>query len=456
MSDDNETISTSQQDNPFQFDEKQLEAINAACDVNNRVVIISGNAGTGKTTIQKAIYQRLSEAGYTISLSAPTGKAAKRIYEATKIPAMTNHRLLEYTHPGETDPETGKPFGIAIPRRDRENQLEFDVLMCDEYAMVNWEIHNNLLAAMKAGARIIMFGDDRQLAPIEEDDWKDRDKPKKASPFVTCLNEPRLKSVKLTKVFRQADGSGLLDNLHLILRQSVPKNNDQWFNKFSTQPIKALENYIMEHWEDIPFNIPENQIIVPGNSKFIGTRKLNFILQALYFDPAEDREDENGEGINFIRIPRHNWEYGMYDTKGAEGGYIKLHEGDKVIYTANNLDLQVFNGETGVIKSFDREFGEVVIDFGDREQSIPIIMLKMNQYGNMVEFDPRKDISLAYCVTTHKMQGSQVKHVVYVMNKCDAWLLNNRNMYTACSRATDYVYLITDQESFTRTIHRRD
>jgi len=433
----------------IEYDERQLAAINECCDQTKRIVTVSGSAGTGKTTILKKVYQRLVDAGFTVALTSPTGKAAKRIYEVTGIPAMTNHRILEYTHPGETDPVTGKPFGVAYPRRHRENPLEYDFILADEYAMVNKEIHRNLLDAMKTGSCIRYFGDERQLEPIEDDAWKDRDRTKEPSQFLKCLNEPRLTSVKLNKVFRQAEGSGLLDNLYLILRQSLPRNNDQWFNKFTDKPIDALQEFIFEHFDDIKFNETNNQIIVPGNNKWVGTRKLNFILQAIYFDPHDDTDE------NTITIPRHNWDIGMYDTKGEAGGYIKLHVGDKVIFKANNLDLSVFNGETGIVKEFDNEYGEVVIDFGDREQAIPILMIKTNQYGKQVEYDPRKDIDLAYAITTHKSQGSQYDHVIYIMNKCDAFLLNNRNMYTACSRAQKYVYVISDQISFSRTIHNR-
>jgi len=463
MSDDNDTLDTSDGVNnevKQVLDPKQVEAINACCDITNRVVTISGSAGTGKTTILTQVYYALKDAGYSVALCSPTGKAAKRIYEVTGIQASTIHRLLEYTHPGDIDPKTGKPEGFAYPKRDKQNPLDYDVILADEYAMVNKQIHRELLDALKAGSVIRFFGDERQLAPIEEDDWKNKadKKQPEPSPFIKNLCELRLKSVKLTTVFRQKEGSGLLDNLHLILRGSMPKNNDQWYNKFTEYPVKVLEEYVLEHLDDIPFNSVENQIIVPGNTKFVGTVKLNFILQAIYFDPSEDIEynEETGEKGNHIIIPRHNWDIGMYNTKGEAGGFIKLHVGDKVIYKANNLDLGVFNGETGIVKEFDNDIGEVVIDFGDREQAFPIMMLKTNKYGKMVEYDPRKDIDLAYAITTHKSQGSQYKHVVYILNKCDTWLINNRNFYTGCSRAQQYVYVITDQQSFTRAVHTKD
>src|SRR5215472_10247957 len=100
----------------IELDPKQSEAVNTCCDLRARIVAVTGQAGTGKTTIMRQVYDMLVDKGYRVALAAPTGKAAKRIQEATSIPAMTIHRLLEYTHPGERDPKTGKPYGVSRPR----------------------------------------------------------------------------------------------------------------------------------------------------------------------------------------------------------------------------------------------------------------------------------------------------------------------------------------------------
>ena len=149
---------------------KQEEAIDACLDIKSRVVGITGPAGSGKTTILKKTYNELVNAGYRVALTCPTGKAAKRIFELTGIPAQTIHRLLEYTHPGDPDPKTGQPVGVSMPRRDRQNPLDFDVVLADEYAMVPQELNRSLLDALPSGGVIRCFGDDNQLATVEEEE----------------------------------------------------------------------------------------------------------------------------------------------------------------------------------------------------------------------------------------------------------------------------------------------
>lgn len=444
MSDDSASSTTLEYEKEIDLDATQVEAINTCCDTNKRLAVINGAAGTGKTTILKKTYQNLVDAGYLVSLSSPTGKAAKRIYEVTGIQAMTNHRLLEYTHPGETDQKTGKVLGASFPRRNEANPLEYDVLLVDEAGMNQEEIHRNLIDAMKVGACIRLFGDARQLEPIEDNAYKNKDK-KQVSQFIRCLNDPRIPSVTLKKVYRQEGNSGILDNLHNILNYRLPQANDQWHHTFTDAPIKKLEEYIENHIEDIDFQAINNQILVPSNKSAIGTIKLNQIIQRYYFVPSDE----------YIELPRHNWDVGFGGIKGEDGGTLRIHIGDKVIFKSNNADLQIFNGESGIVKEFDNEFGSVVIDFGDREQEIPVMLVTTNKWGNVVEYDPRRDIDLAYAITIHKAQGSQYDNGIYIMNKCDAYLLTNRNMYTGCSRFKQHVQLITDQVSFSRTIHNR-
>ena len=164
----------------FEFDEKQKKAIELCCDKDRRIVAITGEAGTGKTTIIKEVYRRLySEHDVydrnknlvkivpDIVVAAPTGKAAKRIYELTGIPPITLHRLLEYPMTGEIDETTGKPKTHFGPKRDHDNPLDQKIVICDEYAMVNVELHRNLINALPRGGMVRMFGDCNQLEPIE-------------------------------------------------------------------------------------------------------------------------------------------------------------------------------------------------------------------------------------------------------------------------------------------------
>lgn len=422
---------------PFTLDQKQIEAINLCCDVTKRVVAVTGPAGSGKTTILRQSYNALVENGYKVALAAPTGKAAKRIYEVTGIEAMTAHRLLEYTHPGDPDPKTGKVVQFSYPRRTRANPLDVDILFVDEYAMVNCDVHRSLFDALPNGACVRVFGDNNQLPPIEED-ARNREMP---SPFMQLLN--KFPSVVLDTIHRQGKDSGILLNLQSILRGRMPTRNDQWTMHFTEQPVSALRDFVLDQLEGgIDFTSPDNQILTPQNTSWVGTAKLNIMIQSLFhnrMDPA----------VCFI--PRHNWVKGEGDEKG---GIIRVFVGDKVIVTRNMYDLNVFNGESGKIIEITND-GELVIDFGDREQAIPPLLMVQNRYGKIVEIDPRKDVDLGYVITTHKSQGSEYQRLVYILNKSTGYMQNRRNFYTACSRGREHVHIITDQRSLSTSLHKQ-
>jgi len=420
----------------FTLDPKQQEAVDLCCDVTKRVVGITGPAGSGKTTILKQVHNLLVDHGYTVALVSPTGKAAKRIYEATGLEAMTIHRLLEYTHPGEPDPKTGKTVRFSFPRRTRSNPVEYDVVLADEYAMVNTEVHRSLFDALPHGGAIRVFGDDNQLPPIEEDKRLQA----QPSPFMALLN--KFPSVTLDVIHRQGKDSGILLNLQSILRGRMPTRNDQWTMHFTEQPVDALRDFVLHSLErEVDFSSIENQVLTPQNTSWVGTVKLNIMIQSLFhnrMDPA-------------LFVPRHNWVKGEGDEKG---GLIRMFVGDKVICTRNMYDLHVFNGESGRIIEISND-GEIIIDFGDREQAIPPILMVQNRYGKIVEVDPRKDIDLGYAITTHKSQGSEYKSLVYVLNKSTGWMQNRRNLYTACARGREHVHIITDQRSLTQSLYKR-
>lgn len=429
------SIATATAERTFTLDETQQKAVDLCCDISQRVVGVTGAAGSGKTTILKEAYTTLQDNGYIVALAAPTGKAAKRIYEVTGIEAQTNHRLLEYTHPGDPDPRTGRPVRFSYPRRTRANPLEVDVLFVDEYAMVNRDLHRSLFDALPSGACIRVFGDNNQLPPIEEDKLLQG----KPSAFLEMLD--KFASVKLETVHRQGKDSGILLNLQCILKGRMPTRNDQWSMHFSETPVDALRDYILERMdEEIDFTSVENQILTPQNTSWVGTVKLNAMIQSLFHNRMEPA----------VMVPRHNWVKGEGDAKG---GFIRMFVGDKVIITRNMYDLNVFNGESGKIIEITHD-GELVIDFGDREQSIPPVLMVQNRYGKIVEVDPRKDVDLGYAITTHKAQGSEYQNVIYVLNKSTGWMQNRRNFYTAASRGREKVHIITDQRSISLSLSK--
>lgn len=423
-----------------QLDPLQQEAVASACNIENRVVVITGPAGTGKTTILKKVYDILTEHGYRVALTSPTGKAAKRIYEATGITATTMHRLLEYSHPGDPDPKTGKPMGVSVPRRNRQNQLEYDVVLGDEYAMVNEELHRALFDALPSGGVVRCFGDDNQLAPIEED--KNYTGP---SPFQRLLddNSGKFKVVRLETVFRQGKDSGILMNCMNILKGRYPTKNEQWSMEITAMAVDALKQRVFAERENgFEYDTIENQIIVPQNKSNVGTISINQILQGMYHSYSEPH----------MALERKSW---VVAPDGTKGGNLQVFKGDKVVITDNLYDLSVFNGETGVIIEMELETGEIVIDFGDREQAIPPVLMVQNRHGSLSSIDPRKSIDLAYALTTHKTQGSEYKRGIYIINRSNSFMLSRRNFYTAVSRFKQHVHVIADQPGLARAIQNK-
>jgi exodeoxyribonuclease V alpha subunit len=415
-----------------QLDDKQRLAVEQGLDVSKRISAVAGPAGSGKTTIMRMIYNGLSDAGYVVKLAAPTGKAAKRIREATGLPAGTLHMLLEYTRPLEIDEKTGKPFGDTFPRRTKENPLECDAVIGDEYMMVNHELHRNLIDALQSGARLIVLGDVSQLPPIESSPILAQ----KPAPFKILLD--KFNGIYLDKVHRTADDSGILLNAQRILGGTAPMPNTDFTRIITDKPVDVLVAAL----DKADYTALNNQIITPANKSWVGTLKLNATLQTVLMD--NDR--------NTISLPRNKW-----DASNA----VRVGVGDKVIMTKNWYDLDcedgskgVFNGEVGkVIEVSDVE--EVVIDFDDRICRIPPAVQLV--YNNKVTVGyPQRDIHLAYAVTTHKAQGSEYDHIVYVLNKSMLAMMNRKNMYTALTRARKHATLITDMASLSMSVTTKE
>lgn len=410
----------------FILDPKQAEAVSLGCDIAKRIVGITGAAGSGKTTIMRLVHAHLVEKGYRVALCAPTGKAAKRIKEATGIDALTIHRLLEYSHPGERHPKTGKVMGISAPKCDRSNPLEVDVVLADEYAMVNQEVHANLIDALPRGGCVRCFGDVNQLTPIEEGGVKQD----YVSPFQQILT--KFPSVYLDVNHRQSEGSGIIKNGWAILRGRMPTRMPDFSISITDEPVKVLQKYVA--LQDRKFAELGNQIITCTRVRWTGTLALNIMLQQMFGDPSAP----------IVELPRHTWD----EEKDV---VCRIQVGSKVIVCQNIHDLQVWNGETGIVTELT-EYGEVAIDLGDREVVIPPQISYTDARGVERVFDPRKDIELAYAVTTHKMQGSEVDEVVYVLNKSTVFMQNRANTYTAVTRARKSVHMIVDQRSLSSCV----
>jgi len=434
----------------MQLDTEQQRAVELCVDRTKRLVAVTGEAGTGKTTIIKNACDELASKGVSFALAAPTGKAARRIREATGYHAQTLHKLLEYNRP-DIDDETGEATSVSGPNRTRDNPLEQQVIIIDEYAMVPTGLHRNLVTAITSQTCMRVFGDVRQLPPIENDALADP-----TSPFTRCLQMPH--SVELHNIYRQAEGNGIIEVARRI-------NKGQFFS--SNGDVKLLVHdavlhalYNMLDASEADWKSLDNQIISPARKTDIGTVRLNGILQARY----------NKEMLNRTELPRNKWEV-------KNKVYVAV--GDKVVCTVNSYDLrdyddrftefrdddfgnsvgilssyipppetkQMLNGEVGIITSID-EYGIIEIDFGDRVVELPPLILDYNmRRKTMVTYDPRKAIDLAYALTTHKCQGSEYTNVTYLMASCAFFNLSRPNFYTGITRAHSHVNVITDQRS---------
>jgi exodeoxyribonuclease V alpha subunit len=413
----------------FELDETQLEAIKRCCDIKTRIVPVTGAAGTGKTTILENVYKTLYAQGREVVLCAPTGKAAKRITEATGIPAMTIHRLLEYPHPGEREEKTGKTLVSTDPKRDRNNPLEYKVVLCDEYAMVSVEVHRNLLDALPHGGIIRMFGDANQLQPIETN----KRLQKEPSSFLKMLD--KFDGIRLQTIHRQAGDSNIISNGQRIIQGQMPTRKEDFNLKITDEPVETILDFIQDNLtQEIDYGITSNQIISPTKVGWVGSEALNSAIQQMLQPTAKP----------YVLVERHKW------SKIEEQ---RIYIGDKVIFTVNNYPLDVFNGETGIVTEFAPD-GGIKIDFGDKDVVIPVSLEMEGRHG-VYYMNPQKDLDLAYVITTHKSQGSEYDRVCYVMNRSRSYLLNRKNLYTGISRAREHVTIITDTKSINLSLFKK-
>jgi exodeoxyribonuclease V alpha subunit len=425
------------------WDAQQLDAIDQCCDLTRRIVAITGKAGSGKTSIIEEVYGRLTRMGYTVACCTPTGKAAKRVYELTGIHAETNHRLLGYGMPFErklTDHHTLKEESMEDnhgPKYKKSRPLEYDFLLCDEYAMVNWSIHRALVDALKPGARMRLFGDINQIRPIEEDQSKQDE----ASAFFMMLK--KFHGIELTTQHRQLEGSGIQENANNILRGVPIRKRDDFVIKYTNAPVSEMLDTV-KAWRErgVDYSSVDNQIITTQNVSWIGTIKLNAALQAVFWDSQHEAYE----------LPRWTREGQIAAPKNAK---LRVQVGSKIVYTANTYSFgngdYAFNGEIGIVTAIEYD-GSMTLDLGDRIIHVPSLVVIEGKKGRK-EFDPRKNIDLAYALTTHKMQGSEARHTIYMLNKSTLFSQSRRNFYTGVTRARQHCTIITDQQSMKKSLN---
>ena len=396
------------------LDEHQREAVAAA--VRNGLLILTGGPGTGKTTTINAMIKYFEMEGLDIFLAAPTGRAAKRMTEATGCEAQTIHRMLELSG----GPENAS--GRAMFARNEENPLEADVIIIDEMSMVDIHLMQALLKAVIPGTRLILVGDVNQLPSVGP-----------GRVLQDLIGSKAFPVVRLTRIFRQAAQSDIIVNAHKINRgEQVALDNKSrdFFFLRRQDPNLILRVVLALVQEKMPryvhAQISDIQVLTPMRKGALGVENLNQVLQRYLNPPSKDKEEkEHGRGI--FRV------------------------GDKVMQIRNNYQLEweirnrfgiavdrglgVFNGDMGLIRSINSFAEELTVEFDE---------------GRMISYPFKQldELELAYAITVHKSQGSEYPAVVIPLLSGPRPLMNRNLLYTAVTRARSCVTLVGSAEIF--------
>ena len=365
--------------------ENQVEAIK--CAARNKILVITGGPGTGKTTIINAILKIFAPLKIRIQLAAPTGRAAKRMSEATGHEARTLHRLLEYSM---------KKGGF---QKDQKHPLPCDLLIVDEASMIDTILMHHLLKAVPLQATFILVGDIYQLPSVGA-----------GNVLKDIILSAAIPVVALDKIFRQARESRIILNAHRINGGKMPqlknvRENSDFFFIEQEDPEQVLNTILDLTGKRVPdyFGFdPMNdiQVLTPMHRGVVGAGNLNLTLQ--------NRLNPN--------------------TRGIERGNRTFRMGDKVMQIKNNYDKEVFNGDMGRIVRLEPETREVIISFEGRE--LPY------------DFTDLDEVILAYAVSVHKSQGSEYPAVIIPILIQHYMLLQRNLIYTAVTRGKKLVILV--------------
>jgi exodeoxyribonuclease V alpha subunit len=365
--------------------ERQIKAVKES--IEKKALIITGGPGTGKTTIINVIIKIYRRLGQKALLAAPTGRAAKRMSEATGYEAKTLHRLLEYS------PKEGR-F-----KRDDDNPLEADLIVIDETSMVDTILMHHFLKAVPKEATLILVGDVDQLPSVGP-----------GNVLKDVIDSGSVPTVRLDEIFRQSKESLIIVNAHRVNNGKMPvfsqgKDLQDFYFFEIEEPEKVLEKVIQLCKDKIPSRFGYNpvndiQVITPMHKGIIGASNLNTELQK-QLNPSKDE---------FMR-----------------GGKV-FKVGDKVMQIRNNYDKDVYNGDIGRITSIDRELQEVTVDYDGRPVSY--------------EYPEIDEIVLAYAISVHKSQGSEYPLIVMPVLTQHYLLLQRNLLYTGITRGKKMVVLV--------------
>ena len=395
---------------------------------NNGITIITGGPGTGKTTTINAIIQMFEADGLEVSLAAPTGRAAKRMNEATGHEAKTIHRLLEIS--GGASEETGRDEIDAKFGRNEQNPLETDVIIVDEMSMVDTFLVHALLKAVTIGTRVVFVGDINQLASVGP-----------GNVLRDIIESEQFSVVRLTKVFRQAGESGIVTNAHKINKgEQVALDNSMgdflYIERENAQmalnaTIGLMMSKLPQYVEAKPMDI---QVLTPMRGGILGVNSLNEQLQK-YINPQDENKRER------------------------EIAGVIFREGDKVMQIKNNYQLEweqrseggriydsgtgIFNGDMGIITTINNTTNTMEVVFDD---------------DRYVIYDSKQaeELELAYAITIHKSQGSEYPAVIMPLVSGVSMLMTRNLLYTGVTRAKKCVCIVGRKETFSAMIANED
>ena len=402
------------------LDEMQKKAVTEAA--GHGLFILTGGPGTGKTTTINAIIRFFEGEGAELRLAAPTGRAAKRMTEATGYEAQTIHRLLELNGMPEDDRSTG----AVHFERNAQNPLEADVIIIDEMSMVDIHLMHSLLLAITAGTRLILVGDENQLPSVEP-----------GNVLRDIIHSGCFPVIELTKIFRQASESDIVVNAHKINRgepvEIHNKSRDFFFLKrydadmIIRVVIALIQDKLPRYVNARPFEI---QVLTPMRKGLLGVERLNQMLQR-YLNPQDGSKKEKTLGDRLFRqgdkVMQIKNDYQMeWEVRGRYG--IPVEKG-----------IGVFNGDTGILHEIN-EFAETAeVEFEDG---------RFATYS----FKQLEELELAYAITIHKSQGSEYPAVILPVLSGPQMLLNRNLLYTAVTRARKCVTVVGSEETFAEMI----
>ena len=366
----------------IEYDEVQKQAIEEAA--RSKVMVLTGGPGTGKTTTTQGIIPALKHQGMKILLAAPTGRAAKRMSEATGMEAKTIHRLLEF------NPQDGY-------KRNDENPLEADALIVDECSMIDIILMNNLLKAVPTSMRLVLVGDIDQLPSVGA-----------GNVLRDIIESHKIPVIRLTRIFRQAQSSRIVMSAHAINQGRFPdtsngKQTDFFFieqgdpEAVAKEIVNLVKNRLPKAYLRKTSDI---QVLTPMQRGVVGASNLNMALQSA-LNPSQ------------LALNR--------------GGY-SFRQGDRVMQLRNNYDKEVFNGDLGYVDQIDMEERTLQVNFD----------------GRLVEYDVSEldELTLAYATTIHKSQGSEYPIVVMPILMTHYVMLQRNLIYTGITRAKKICVLI--------------